>query len=82
MTTYLEARAQALELKQSRLAPIAKYRDGQEVSSSHGQGTILEAIFNMVPWMYSYKVALDDQYGTQSGSVIEVMEWGLSEVKL
>ncbi len=32
--------------------------------------------------MYSYKVALDDQHGTQSGSAIEVMEWSLSEVKL
>jgi len=82
MTTYLEARAQAQELKQSRLAPIAKYREGQEVWSSHGQVTVLEAIFNRAPWMYSYKVALDDQHGTQSGSAIEVMEWSLSEVKL
>jgi len=79
--TYATAKQIAENTRKEKLAPIAKYREGQEVWSSHGQVTILQAIFNRVPWMHSYKVALDDQRGTQSGSVIEVMEWALSEVK-
>ena len=64
---YLEARAQADELKKSHTMPIQKYEEGDEVDGL----LILQAIFNRIPWMWSYKVSTED------GSIKEVMEWSL-----
>jgi hypothetical protein len=49
----LEAKSAADELRKSRTMPIQKYAEGEEINGL----LILQAIFNRVPWMFSYKVS-------------------------
>jgi hypothetical protein len=59
---------EAEELRKTNTAPIQRFREGDEVS---GGLLVLEAVFNRVPWMWSYKVSDRD------GCVMEMMEWSL-----
>jgi hypothetical protein len=70
MNTYLTARAKSQELKRSHTMPVAKHSGGDQVQTKHGEGTVLQVLFNRLVWAHSYKVAVGD-------GVLEIIEWGL-----
>ena len=65
--TYPEAKSIAQANKSTNLMPLQSYHEGEEVRGL----VILQAIFNRVPWMWSYKVA------DEEGRISEKMEWSL-----
>jgi len=73
--TVLQAKEEARRMKEQKMMPVAKFQEGEMVTLTfHDQDAlILGSTFNPIPWMFSYKVALE------TGEVTEVMEWAVTK---
>lgn len=76
----MEARMQGRKLKANGTAPVAKFREGQEVWLDNHNCTaiVLEVVFNQHVWIHSYKVSPTSGLPETDEKVLEVMEWAVS----